>query len=130
GSGEVGALGYLVSAYCPGGNLAAYLRGRSQPLPARAAAGIVVLLADAVQQAHGRGILHRDLKPGNVLLECPSDAVPGADDLGAVLRLADFGLAKFLEGEASGEDTPRPGPARPAAPAQTGAGAVLGTAEY
>jgi hypothetical protein len=78
-TGEVGALWYLVSAYCPGGNLAAYLGGRSQPLPARAAAGIVVVLADAVQQAHGRGILHRDLKPGNVLLECAPDAVPGAD---------------------------------------------------
>jgi WD40 repeat protein len=130
-SGEVGALWYLVSAYCPGGNLAAYLRGRSQPLPVRAAAGIVVVLADAVHQAHARGILHRDLKPGNVLLECAPDAVPGADDLGAVLRLADFGLAKFLEQEgAPAEDTPRTGPARPGAPVQTGAGAVLGTPEY
>jgi WD40 repeat protein len=130
-SGEVGALCYLVSAYCPGGNLAAYLRSRSQPLPARAAAAIVLVLADAVQQAHARGILHRDLKPSNVLLECAPDAVPGADGLGAVLRLTDFGLAKFLEEEGSAvEDIARTGLDRREVPAQTGTGAVLGTPEY
>jgi WD40 repeat protein len=130
-SGEAGALCYLVSGYCPGGTLAAYLRGRSGPLPARAAAAIVVVLADAVQHAHARGILHRDLKPGNVLLDCPADALPGADGLAAVLRLADFGLAKFLDDErTAAEDTPRTGRGRPEAPAQTAAGAVLGTPEY
>jgi WD40 repeat protein/serine/threonine protein kinase len=130
-SGEVGALCYLVSAYCPGGTLAAYLRGRSQPLPARAAAATVAVLADAVQHAHARGILHRDLKPGNVLLECAPDAVPGANDLGSVLRLADFGLARFLEEEASSlKGAPTTGAGQPPATAQTAAGAVLGTPEY
>jgi formylglycine-generating enzyme required for sulfatase activity len=130
-SGEVGTLCYLVSAYCPGGTLAAYLRGRSQPLPARAAAALVAVLADAVQHAHARGILHRDLKPGNVLLECPPDSVPAEADLGAVLRLADFGLAKFLEGEAAGaRDPPAAGPARTDAPGQTASGAMLGTPQY
>lgn len=120
-----------MSAYCPGGTLAVYLRSRSQPLPARAAAALVAVLADAVQHAHARGILHRDLKPGNVLLECAPDAMPIANDLGAVVRLADFGLAKFLAEEASAvESTSGTGPDRPEAPRQTAAGAVMGTPEY
>jgi WD40 repeat protein len=128
-SGEVGALCYLVSAYCPGGNLAAYLRSREQPLSVRDSAALVAALADAVQHAHARGILHRDIKPGNVLLECAPEAVPGSGDLGDVLRLADFGLAKFLDEENAALDHGA-GPDRPASSAQTCAGAVLGTPEY
>jgi WD40 repeat protein len=120
-SGEVGALCYLVSGYCPGGTLAAYLRRRSVPLPARAAATLVACLADAVQHAHARGILHRDLKPGNILLEGDADALE-VDQLPSVLRLTDFGLAAFVEGDAAaGEGQPGA-----AAPHTTG----LGTPEY
>ncbi len=120
-SGETGTLCYLVSAYCPGGTLAAYLRGRTEPLPVRAAAAVVAVLADAVQHAHAHGILHRDIKPGNVLLGCGPDAVPAPGELAAVVRLADFGLAKFLEDEDSdlgrGNDA---GPDQPAASTLTG----------
>jgi WD40 repeat protein len=108
-SGEAGALCYLVSAYCPGGSLAAHLRGRTTPLPTRAAAAVVAALAGAVQHAHERGILHRDLKPGNVLLECPAEAVPAPGELPGLVRLTDFGLAKLMEpAHHQAEDAPGP----------------------
>jgi WD40 repeat protein len=96
-SGEAGALCYMVSAYCPGGSLAAYLHRRPGPLPTRAAAAVVTALAGAVQHAHDRGILHRDLKPGNVLLECAPGTTPAPAELAGLVRLTDFGLAKFVE---------------------------------
>jgi WD40 repeat protein len=130
-SGEVGDLCYLVSAFCPGGTLAAYLRGRHQPLPVRAAAAAVAVLAEAVGHAHASGILHRDIKPGNVLLDCDPDVVPHAEKLAAALRLADFGLAKFLDEEESGlANSSGTGEKRALAPGLTVTGAVLGTPEY
>jgi serine/threonine protein kinase len=96
-SSEAGALCYIVSAYCPGGSLAAYLRERGAPLPARPAAAVVAVLAHAVQHVHACGIVHRDLKPANVLLECGSAAVPAPEELAGLVRLTDFGLAKFLD---------------------------------
>jgi serine/threonine protein kinase len=65
-SGEAGTLCYLVSAYCPGGSVATYLRGRAAPLPARAAAEVVAALADAVQHAHARGILRGQVAPARL----------------------------------------------------------------
>jgi serine/threonine-protein kinase len=53
--------------YVAGGSLEKRLLGR--PLPAREAARITSMLADAVSHAHARGVLHRDLKPGNILVQ-------------------------------------------------------------
>ncbi len=51
---------------------------------------VIVSLLDALAHAHARGVIHRDIKPGNVLLCGPSDVRPG-------LKLADFGLAHTVE---------------------------------
>jgi len=119
--GSAGVVRFLVSAYCPGVTLAAWLRERSEPVAFRTAASLVATLADAVQHAHDRGVIHRDLKPSNVLLEpakagTATEPRPGDDWLGFTPRVTDFGLAKLLFDE--------PGTGR------TLTGAVMGTARY
>src|SRR5262245_19057147 len=68
-AGEVGPLCYIASAYCPGPNLADWLRQRRELTPYPEAAALVAALAEGVEHAHRRGIVHRDLKPANVLLQ-------------------------------------------------------------
>jgi serine/threonine-protein kinase len=75
----------LIMEYVPGGTLSQGLDGT--PLPPRRAAETAEILARAMYYAHGQGVVHRDLKPGNVLLA--ADGTP---------KIADFGLAKLLEG--------------------------------
>ena len=119
-AGEASGVCYIASAYCNGPSLAAWLREHSQPIPWNIAAEIVAGVADGVQHAHERGILHCDIKPGNVLLS-PKSKVQGprsidqgplteVEDnrvdfglwtlgrgLDFVPRLTDFGLARVEE---------------------------------
>lgn len=78
---------YMVLELCPGGSLGDRLH-RQGPLPLKEARDIAVGLADAVAAAHAAGVLHRDIKPGNVMV----------NRYGGV-ALTDFGLAAM----------PRPG---------------------
>jgi serine/threonine protein kinase/WD40 repeat protein len=75
---------FLAMRFLPGGSLAQLARGG--PVDAGHAASIVLSLARATAYAHQHGVLHRDLKPGNVLLDENGQA-----------HLADFGLARLAE---------------------------------
>jgi WD40 repeat protein/serine/threonine protein kinase len=88
--GEHNGQSYLALRYVEGGSLSQHLdRFRDDP---GAAVPLVAALARAVHHAHERGVLHRDLKPGNVLLEWP--AGPAGPP---VAHIADFGLARLVD---------------------------------
>ncbi len=91
----------IVFEYVPGESLESRL-ARSPDLGAEAAARIAAEIAEALAAAHRAGIVHRDVKPGNVLLMSP----------GGSARLVDFGIARILE---------------PAAARLTRAGEIVGT---
>ena len=78
---------YLVMRYMTGGSLADRLHQR---LGLREAAGIVTRVASALDEAHDRGVVHRDLKPGNLLFDSHGEAF-----------LSDFGIVKMPEGSAT-----------------------------
>lgn len=86
-AGEVDGVAYLAMAYCDGSSLATWLKNRPGPVRPREAAELLAALADAMHHAHTRGVLHRDLKPGNILLAAATLEPTNA-------RIADFGLAK------------------------------------
>jgi WD40 repeat protein/serine/threonine protein kinase len=65
--GQANALPFLVSEFVEGMTLADYLTG--QRLSFRDSAELVAVVADALQYAHEQGVVHRDVKPGNVMLQ-------------------------------------------------------------
>lgn len=79
--GREGDLSYIVTKYVEGGTLKDYL---GQPFDLQRATSIVSQVASALDYAHDQGIIHRDVKPSNVLL-----------DHGEWALLTDFGLAKM-----------------------------------
>ena len=103
--GELGSLGYFIaSELCDGPSLRDWLRAQNEPVVPRLAARWIAALADAAHHAHERGILHRDIKPDNVILDGEASGGPSLD--GVIPRLTDFGLAKLIEetGDESGSD--------------------------
>jgi eukaryotic-like serine/threonine-protein kinase len=109
--GEYDGVNFIAMEYVEGQTLAARING--QPLPVDEIVEIGSQIADALGEAHGKGITHRDIKPANVML----------NERGQV-KVLDFGLAKI---------------ARPAllalasdisTLARTASGVVMGTAPY
>ncbi len=100
---------FIVMDLVPGESLQARL-ARDGRIPPEEARGIAAKLADALQSAHDQGILHRDVKPDNVLLRADGEPV-----------LTDFGLAGLT---AQADDSAASAPAQGAL---TSEGAFLGT---
>jgi tRNA A-37 threonylcarbamoyl transferase component Bud32/CheY-like chemotaxis protein len=84
-AGEVEGLLYLAMQYIEGDDLAAMLRAETRLRPYRAV-DVGRQIASALDAAHALGLIHRDVKPANVLIE------------GRTAFLTDFGLTKRLEG--------------------------------
>ena len=98
GNSEAGL--FIAMEYVGGGSLRNHLKRlqtMQKYLPLPQSLQIVAQIADALDYAHRRGIVHRDIKPGNVLLKRLSrpDA-PGEQPFRAMLT--DFGLVKLQEG--------------------------------
>jgi serine/threonine protein kinase len=101
-AGEADGELYLAMRYVSGTDLRSLI-DRSGPLPPEQALPIVEQVAEALDAAHERGLVHRDIKPGNVLIDSANHCY-----------LCDFGLTKQL-GESSGT---------------TVAGGLVGTLDY
>ena len=126
-SGTHNGLPYFTLEFIDGGTLAAAVR--ENPLTATDAARLVEQIARGMQYAHEHGVVHRDLKPDNVLLSfsgkpkapAPTTVASGLPLNEVVPKIADFGLAKIL-----GE----PGAAAAGDEGLTHTGAVMGTPGY
>ena len=99
---------YFAMEYAPGEPLAGFCDKRN--LPIRTRLTLLAQICDAVHHAHMKGVIHRDLKPGNILV--------GETDEGYRPKVIDFGIAKAITGHAA------------AAPTETQFGQFLGTPVY
>ncbi|HTZ29199.1 MAG TPA: serine/threonine-protein kinase [Streptosporangiaceae bacterium] len=105
-AGESAGVLFIAMRYVAGGDVRSLL-AREGPLSLDRASAILVSVASALDAAHAAGLVHRDVKPGNMLM----DVRKGRPDH---VYLADFGLTKATSGAVS----------------LTGTGRFLGTADY
>ncbi|NYE35975.1 hypothetical protein F4692_001079 [Nocardioides cavernae] len=89
--GDVDGTPYLAMQHVAGGDLGTQLKQRG-PVPTAMAAAICAQVAEALHDAHSAGIVHRDVKPANVLVRDPDAAEP-------FVYLGDFGIAQAQSGE-------------------------------
>jgi serine/threonine protein kinase len=117
-AGEADGVLFIAMRYVQGGDVRALLDGGG-PLPAARAWAIISQIAKALDAAHRHGLVHRDIKPGNILLDAGAGAAgpnrgPGPAGPSEHVYLSDFGISKQPSG-ASG---------------LTLAGQFLGTLDY
>jgi Tol biopolymer transport system component len=110
--GHQDGVDFLVMEFLEGETLAHRLK--KGPLPADQVLQYAIQITDALDTAHRHGVVHRDLKPGNIML-----VKTGA-------KLLDFGLAKVRAAEAAAGMTALPTQTTPL----TGEGTILGTLQY
>ena len=105
-SGEAGGFLFYVMPYVQGESLRDRLI-REHELPVEDAVRITTQVAEALEHAHGLGVVHRDIKPENIVLGAAEGGPPPA-------LLADFGIARTIDGSMR----------------KTSTGVTLGTAAY
>jgi len=101
-AGHDGKVHFLVTEYVPGRDLRRLIRNQGK-LTVAEAAGVVMQVALGLHYAHQQGLIHRDIKPGNILVTEDGTA-----------KLSDLGLSGFIDNEV---EDPR-------------AGKIVGTADY
>jgi len=100
---------YLVMELIDGPDLAREVKTHG-PLPVRRAVAVLLQAARGLEYAHGRGVVHRDVKPGNLLW-----------DRAGTVKVTDLGLARVHEALAESDDATNP---------LTESGHIFGTADY
>ncbi|HVA49473.1 MAG TPA: serine/threonine-protein kinase [Pirellulales bacterium] len=101
---ESGGHHYLVMEYVPGQDLAALL-SQHGPMPLEQTLDVVLQTARGLEYAHAHGVVHRNIKPGNLLLS-----------IDGVVKVLDMGLARYDDAEGG--------------PQLTQAGQTMGTVDY
>ncbi len=99
--GEAGFYHYITMEYVSGEDLKRFIR-RAGPLTAAKTVTIVRQVAEGLAEAHRLGVVHRDLKPQNIMIDQDGNA-----------RIMDFGIARFVDTDS-----------------MTGSGVLIGTPEY
>ena len=84
---------YIVTELCPYGNLHQYMRRHPNGLPEDQVRGLMLDITEGIQQLHSQGVIHRDLKLSNILLD---------HDMRA--KIADFGLARIINEDSSAKE--------------------------
>jgi hypothetical protein len=113
-AGEAGGMRFIATELVDGRTLREMIE--EGPLPTEGALAIASQAASALAAAHAAGIVHRDVKPENIMVR-PDGYV----------KVLDFGLAKLTDASASGA---HPSPDAAATMMQTTAGVIMGTVAY